>query len=213
MEPLDMENKTNQQPQTEQQVENTQSLEEQADQTQSVQTEQTQQEEVPEGYRIDFTARYIDFFESLEETDKADGTNKKPRRLFILLTLLMCVQVIGYAYTGNGFMLIFAIVLGAMALLLRKNFQKANKAIAKAFEEEGNQRVIVGEKSLFLNEQEVPYSEIGYVYKLKHCFSILYQGNHTYVLPKAVLEEEQAQEFERLMQQKVPEIYSDKTKK
>lgn len=62
----------------------------------------------------------------------------------MILTLLMCAQVIWYAYSGNGFALVFAIVLGAMALVLRNSYQKANRAIAKAFEEEGDQACYCG---------------------------------------------------------------------
>ena len=100
-----------------------------------------------------------------------------------------------------------------LALVLRNSYQKANRAIAKAFEEEGDQRVIVGEEKLYLNEKEVAYSEIAHCYQLKHCFSIVYQGNHVYVIPKSVLNVEQAQELASLMQQKAPQAYHDLTQK
>lgn len=203
MQPL--ENKMEQQTELEQQLE------------QNAETAQEQQtpppDDAPEGYRIDFAVRYVDIFEGLEATDKVDGTNKKAKRLFVVLTLLMCAQVVWYAYSGNGFALVFAIVLGAMALVLRKTYQRANREIAKAFEEEGDQRVIVGDEKLYLNEKEVDYGEIVHCYQLKHCFSIIYQGNHVYVIPKSVLNVEQAQEFSSLMQQKAPGAYRDFTKK
>ena len=156
---------------------------------------------------------HVTAISGLDDRYKADGTNKKPKRLFVILTLLMCAQVIWYAYSGNGFALVFAIVLGAMALVLRNSYQKANRAIAKAFEEEGDQRVIVGEEKLYLNEKEVAYSEIAHCYQLKHCFSIVYQGNHVYVIPKSVLNVEQAQELASLVQQKAPQAYHDLTQK
>lgn len=143
----------------EQQQEQLEQNEEMEQAQEQEQLEETPQDDAPEGYRIDFAVRYVDIFEGLEATDKADGTNKKPKRLFVILTLLMCAQVIWYAYSGNGFALVFAIVLGAMALVLRNSYQKANRAIAKAFEEEGDQCVIVGEEKLYLNEKEVAYSE------------------------------------------------------
>ena len=83
----------------------------------------------------------------------------------------------------------------------------------EAFEEEGDQRVIVGEEKLYLNEKEVAYSEIAHCYQLKHCFSIVYQGNHVYVIPKSVQNVEQAQELASLMQQKAPQAYHDLTQK
>ena len=197
----------------EQQQEQLEQNEEMEQAQEQEQLEETPQDDAPEGYRIDFAVRYVEIFEGLEATDKADGTNKKPKRLFVILTLLMCAQVIWYAYSGNGFALVFAIVLGAMALVLRNSYQKANRAIAKAFEEEGDQRVIVGEEKLYLNEKEVAYSEIAHCYQLKHCFSIVYQGNHVYVIPKSVLNVEQAQELASLMQQKAPQAYHDLTQK
>ena len=76
-----------------------------------------------------------------------------------------------------------------------------------------DRRVIVGEEKLYLNEKEVAYSEIAHCYQLKHCFSIVYQGNHVYVIPKSVLNVEQAQELASLMQQKAPQAYHDLTQK
>ena len=168
----------------EQQQEQLEQNEEMEQAQEQEQLEETPQDDAPEGYRIDFAVRYVDIFEGLEATDKADGTNKKPKRLFVI-----------------------------MALVLRNSYQKANRAIAKAFEEEGDQRVIVGEEKLYLNEKEVAYSEIAHCYQLKHCFSIVYQGNHVYVIPKSVLNVEQAQELASLMQQKAPQAYHDLTQK
>ena len=127
----------------EQQQEQLEQNEEMEQAQEQEQLEETPQDDAPEGYRIDFAVRYVDIFEGLEATDKADGTNKKPKRLFVILTLLMCAQVIWYAYS----------------------------------------------------------------------FSIVYQGNHVYVIPKSVLNVEQAQELASLMQQKAPQAYHDLTQK
>ena len=72
----------------EQQQEQLEQNEEMEQAQEQEQLEETLQDDAPEGYRIDFAVRYVDIFEGLEATDKADGTNKKPKRLFVILTLL-----------------------------------------------------------------------------------------------------------------------------
>ena len=72
----------------EQQQEQLEQNEEMEQAQEQEQLEETPQDDAPEGYRIDFAVRYVDIFEGLEATDKADGTNKKPKRLFVILTLL-----------------------------------------------------------------------------------------------------------------------------
>ena len=79
----------------EQQQEQLEQNEEMEQAQEQEQQEETPQDDAPEGYRIDFAVRYVDIFEGLEATDKADGTNKKPKRLFVILTLLMYLGRVG----------------------------------------------------------------------------------------------------------------------
>ena len=79
----------------EQQQEQLEQNEEMEQAQEQEQLEETPQDDAPEGYRIDFAVRYVDIFEGLEATDKADGTNKKPKRLFVILTLLMYLGRVG----------------------------------------------------------------------------------------------------------------------
>lgn len=116
--------------------------------------------ETLDGFKISFDAKYDDIFEGLEATDKADGTNLKARKLFLVIAVLFLMQVAWFAYTRSGIALIFVVLLGAMSYMLKKKIQKFNKEIAKEFEAEGKQNVILGEDVLQLNEKIVSYSEI-----------------------------------------------------
>lgn len=163
--------------------------------------------------KISFDAKYVDIFDGLESTDRADGTNRKSRKLFLVLGILMIVQVFWFMYTRSGIALIFAVVLGAMALALKKKLQKFNVEIAKAFEAEGRQTVILKDDCFMLNEKTVSYEEIVTLYEFKNSFSIIYQGNHVYVIPKNVLDEEQRQQFISKMKQEAGSVYQDLQKK
>lgn len=109
--------------------------------------------ETLDGFKISFDAKYDDIFEGLEATDKADGTNLKARKLFLVIAVLFLMQVAWFAYTRSGIALIFVVLLGAMSYMLKKKIQKFNKEIAKEFEAEGKQNVILGEDVLQLNEK------------------------------------------------------------
>ena len=61
---------------------------------------------------ITFIPKYMDIFDGLCATDQADGTGKRARMLFVVLVLLMCVQLVGFFSTQNGFMFVFALLLG-----------------------------------------------------------------------------------------------------
>lgn len=65
-----------------------------------------------------------------------------------------------------GIALIFVVLLGAMSYMLKKKIQKFNKEIAKEFEAEGKQNVILGEDVLQLNEKTVP------IRKLRPCTNL-----------------------------------------
>lgn len=162
---------------------------------------------------ISFEAKYNDIFDGLDSTDTADGSNKKSRNLFLLLAFLMCIQLVGFVYTKSGIALIFALLMGGMALLVKNKSQKFNKEIAQEFEKEGTQKIVLGENALLLNEKEVPYSEIAKVYELKRCFSVVYQGNHIYIIPKNVLDQQQTEEFASRMKDKVGNAYQNMLQK
>lgn len=66
---------------------------------------------------ITFIPKYMDIFDGLCATDQADGTGKRARMLFVVLVLLMCVQLVGFFSTQNGFMFVFALLLGGVALI------------------------------------------------------------------------------------------------
>ena len=162
---------------------------------------------------ITFEPKYGDIFDGLDSTDTADGTNRKSRNLFLLASFLMCVQLVGFIYTRSGIALIFALVLGLLAVILKKKSQRFNHEIAKAFEEEGTQTVVLTEENLHLNDKVVPYSEIVKFYELKRSFSIVYQGNHIYVIPKNVLEPQQSEQLVELIQQRAGSVYQNTLKK
>lgn len=77
--------------------------------------------ETLDGFKISFDAKYDDIFEGLEATDKADGTNLKARKLFLVIVVLFLMQVVWFAYTRSGIALIFVVLLGAMSYMLKKN--------------------------------------------------------------------------------------------
>ena len=162
---------------------------------------------------ITFEPKYGDIFDGLDSTDTADGTNRKSRNLFLLASFLMCVQLVGFIYTRSGIALIFALVLGLLAVMLKKKSQHFNHEIAKAFEEEGTQTVVLTEENLHLNDKVVPYSEIVKFYELKRSFSNVYQGNHIYVIPKNVLEPQQSEQLVELIQQRAGSVYQNTLKK
>lgn len=122
--------------------------------------------ETLDGFKISFDAKYDDIFEGLEATDKADGTNLKARKLFLVIVVLFLMQVVWFAYTRSGIALIFVVLLGAMSYMLKKKIQKFNKEIAKEFEAEGKQNVILGEDVLQLNEKPFP------IRKLRPCTNL-----------------------------------------
>lgn len=175
-------------------------------------TENVSRETINGAY-FSFDARYDDIFDGLDATDTADGTNKKTRSMYLVITILMLLQIVWFMYSGSGFALIFAVAMGALALLLKKKAQRFNKEIAKAFEDEGKQTVVFAEDFLRLNEKTVPYSEVSKVYELKRCFSIIYQGNHVYIIPKNVLDEAQTEEFVAAVKEKAGDTYQNMLKK
>lgn len=183
------------------------SNEEQEDSTENV------SRETKTDLTITFEPRYGDIFDGLDSTDTADGTNRKSRRLFLLVAFLMCVQLVGFVYTHSGIALIFALILGLLAILLKKKSQRFNHEIAKAFEEEGTQTVVLTEEEIQLNDKVVPYSEIVKFYELKRSFSIVYQGNHIYIIPKNVLEPQQSEQLVELIQQRAGSVYQNTLKK
>ena len=95
--------------------------------------------------------------------------------------------------------------------LLRKS-QRFNRDIAIAFENEGEQHLAFEENSFHLNEKQVSYDEVVHLYELKKVFSIIYQGNHVYILPKAVMEPQQTEQFVALMKEKVSAVYEQRSK-
>ena len=146
---------------------------------------------------ITFIPKYMDIFDGLCATDQADGTGKRARMLFVVLVLLMCV---------------FALLLGGVALFIKKKSQRFNRDIAIAFENEGEQHLVFEENSFHLNEKQVSYDEVVHLYELKKVFSIIYQGNHVYILPKAVMEPQQTEQFVALMKEKVSAVYEQRSK-
>ncbi len=161
---------------------------------------------------ITFIPKYMDIFDGLCATDQADGTGKRARMLFVVLVLLMCVQLVGFFSTQNGFMFVFALLLGGVALFIKKKSQRFNRDIAIAFEKEGEQHLVFEENSFHLNEKQVSYDEVVHLYELKKVFSIIYQGNHVYILPKAVMEPQQTEQFVALMKEKVSAVYEQCSK-
>lgn len=190
-----------------QEQENITPNEEQEDSTENV------SRETKTDLTITFEPRYGDIFDGLDATDTADGTNRKSRRLFLLVAFLMCVQLVGFVYTHSGIALVFALILGFLAVMLKKKSQRFNHEIAKAFEEEGTQTVELTEEEIRLNDKAVPYSEIVKFYELKRSFSIVYQGNHIYVIPKNVLEPQQSEQLVELIQQRAGSVYQNTLKK
>lgn len=190
-----------------QEQENITPNEEQEDSTENV------SRETKTDLTITFEPRYGDIFDGLDATDTADGTNRKSRRLFLVASFLMCVQLVGFVYTHSGIALVFALILGFLAVMLKKKSQRFNHEIAKAFEEEGTQTVELTEEEIRLNDKAVPYSEIVKFYELKRSFSIVYQGNHIYVIPKNVLEPQQSEQLVELIQQRTGSVYQNTLKK
>lgn len=164
-------------------------------------------------FALSFEPKYEEIFDGLDETDTVDGTNKKARKLFVALAALMCIQLVYFVFTRSGIALVFTAVLGAMALVLKKRTQKCNTEIAKAFASEGTQIVALGAQHIVLNEKQVPYEQVKVLYELKRCFSIIYQENHVYIIPKRAMDDQQKQEFSARMQEKIGDAYQDKMKK
>ena len=106
----------------------------------------------------------------------------------------------------------FALLLGGVALFIKKKSQRFNRDIAIAFENEGEQHLVFEENSFHLNEKQVSYDEVVHLYELKKVFSIIYQGNHVYILPKAVMEPQQTEQFVALMKEKVSAVYEQRSK-
>lgn len=161
---------------------------------------------------ITFIPKYMDIFDGLCATDRVDGTGKRARMLFVVLVLLMCVQLIGFFSTQNGFMFVFALLLGGVALTIKKKSQRFNRDIAIAFEKEGEQRLVFEENSFYLNDKQVSYDEVAHLYELKKFFSVIYQGNHVYILPKSVMDPQQTEQFVSLMKEKVSAVYEQRSK-
>ena len=48
---------------------------------------------------------------------------------------------------------------------------------------------------------------------MKRCFSLIYQGNHVFIIPKKTMDQEQLQTFTSLMKDKVGDAYVDTVSK
>ena len=111
-----------------------------------------------------------------------------------------------------GWIFLYTKRLYGVALFIKKKSQRFNRDIAIAFENEGEQHLVFEENSFHLNEKQVSYDEVVHLYELKKVFSIIYQGNHVYILPKAVMEPQQTEQFVALMKEKVSAVYEQRSK-
>lgn len=173
---------------------------------------QAQETQKEEGFAFSFDAVYADVFDGLDATDTADGTNKKVRKLYLVICLLMCIQIVWFAFSRSGIALLFAILLGGMALMLKSKTQRFNREIAQAFVKEGQQTVILKDDCMMLNQKQVAYTEVAKLFDLKRCFSLIYQGNHVYIIPKNVLDEQQISAFSSAMKEKIGAAYIEASK-
>ena len=58
-------------------------------------------------FTVSFDAVYADIFDGLDATDTADGTNRRTRKLYIIISLLMCIQIVWFAFSKSGIALLF----------------------------------------------------------------------------------------------------------
>lgn len=152
---------------------------------------------VPDRVEIKFKVTYEDVMKGLAETDKRDGTQRKNKVRRGMLLILAALELIAFMQTRNGFTLILALIFGGMAIYLQKRGMGINHQIAKAFEAEEGQSLVLAPDGMEVTGKKVGYQEDVRVFDLEECFSLIYQKNHVFIIPKRLLTPEQICGIER----------------
>lgn len=152
---------------------------------------------VPDRVEVDFKVTYEDVMKGLAETDKRDGTQRKNKVRRGMLLILAALELIAFMQTRNGFTLILALIFGGMAIYLQKRGMGINHQIAKAFEAEEGQSLALAPDGMEVTGKKVGYQEDVRVFDLEECFSLIYQKNHVFIIPKRLLTPEQRCGIER----------------
>lgn len=151
--------------------------------------------EQPEEMTLTFQVGYDEVFSALNRTDRVDGTLKKQRNRVALLGVLAVLQAIYFFQSGNGFALIMALLLGGMIYLLRQKGNGVNHRIAKAFAQEERQEFTVTSEAMIVNGTRASYGDGMKAFEFQDCYSIIYHGNRTFVIPKRVLSQEDQEQL------------------
>lgn len=165
---------------------------------------------VPEEMELAFHVSYDDVFSVLNLTDKYDGTQKKQKTRVGMLLLVMVLEIISFFQTRNGFILVLAVIFGAMAVYLQRRGFGVNHRIAKAFEEEEQQTLKVNYEAAWINGTYTRFGEMT-VYEVDGALSMIYDGNRTFVVPQRLLSQEEWVQLTRKLKGLLGDRYFDKT--
>lgn len=165
---------------------------------------------VPEEMDLAFHVSYDDVFPVLNLTDKYDGTQKKQKTRVGMLLLVMVLEVISFFQTRNGFILVLALIFGAVAVYLQRRGFGVNHRIAKAFEAEEQQTFKVNYEAAWINGTYTRFGEMT-VYEVDGALSVIYDENRTFVIPQRLLSEEEWVQLTRKLKGLLGDRYFDKT--
>ncbi len=152
-------------------------------------------------------------FTALNKVDVLTGAAKKHRAVFGMLMIVVALYVVVFFRDRNGICLVLAAVFALLGIFVRQRAMKGNAALAKAFDAEAQQTVRVQWTQLQLGERTVGYQEINNLYEFKQSFTVRYQENRYYVIPKRVFGEEQMEEFVSRMKAQLGERYEDQSQR
>jgi hypothetical protein len=172
-------------------------------------------EEMNQNLRLTYQVKAEEVAEILNKMDKLQGSNKKQKLIFAAIMAVAAVDAYYFFFVShNAFALLLMMAFLVLAVFYRKKSDFANRRLGEAFEADPQQIVEVQDEQLQLTDRATAYADISLLCEFKKAFGMCYQGNHYFVIPKHVFEnDEQLEQFRGIMQEKLQERYQDHSAK
>lgn len=166
---------------------------------------------IPDQVEIEFHVSYDDVIKGLNHTDKQDGTTRKKRIRYMLVMAVAALELIAFMQSKSGFALIFAIIFCGLGIYINKKSSGVNHRIATAFAEEEQQTFFVNDEQIKLSNSPVDFSEVVKLFETDDCFSMVYQRNRVFIIPKRLLTEQECYGVTRKLKSVLGDTYENFT--
>lgn len=164
--------------------------------------------------RLTYKIKEDEVVSTLDKMDKLQGSNKKQQLIFAAIMAIAAVDAYMFISTKNGFALILTMIFLVLGVFYKKKSNFSNRRLAEAFAADPQQIVEVQETQLQLTDRATSYEEIALMVEFKKSFGMNYMGNHYFVIPKHVFDdEEQMNSFRDVLKEKLQERFQDQSEK